>query len=117
MAKTGPTGRVILGWPIVAWLVILLWALSAGAAGIPAPDRDHRSGKDDREAHLAAVRSVLANKTTQPVVPQRMERKLSALSDEQLRLIGSLAERIADSKPTVAADIALLLLTVLIVTL
>ncbi|MBI4240451.1 MAG: hypothetical protein HY613_01935 [Candidatus Rokubacteria bacterium] len=117
MVQTGPKGWVISRWPVVAWLVILLWAPFAGAAGIPAPERDHRSGQDDREAHLAAVRSVLASKTTQPVVPQRMERKLSAASDEQLRLIGSLAERIADSKPTVAADIALLLLTVLIVTL
>lgn len=116
-AQAGLKGRLPLGWPVVACLVILLWALSAGAAGIPAPERDRRSGENDREAHLAAIRSVLANKTTQPVVPRRMERKLSALSDEQLRLIGSLAERIADGKPTVAADIAFLLLTVLIVTL
>lgn len=115
--QAGLKERMILGSPVVACLLILLWILPAAAARVPAHERDHPSGNLEREACLAAIRSVLARKSPQPVVPERLEEKLSTLSDEQLRLIGSLAERIADGKPTVAADIAFLLLTVLIITL
>lgn len=114
--QAGGMGWLIVGSLIGAWLAMLLWAVSAAAASIPARQTDHRTRNDDREAYLAAVRTVLAHRTAQPAVPQRIEDKLSALSDERLRLIGSLAERIADGKPSVATDVAFLLLTVLIVT-
>ena len=61
------------------------------------------------------ILKVLENKMGNQKIPQKALDKLLSLSDEQIGLIASLSERIADNTRDVGADVAFLLITALLV--
>jgi hypothetical protein len=69
----------------------------------------------DRGEEISMILKVLENKMGNQKIPQKALDKLLRLSDEQISLIASLSERIADNTRTVGADVAFLLITALLV--
>ena len=68
-----------------------------------------------RGEEISKILKVLENKMgNQKITPKTLD-KLHSLSDEQIGLIATLSERIADNSQTVAADVAFLLITALLV--
>jgi hypothetical protein len=68
-----------------------------------------------RGEEISMILKVLENKMGNQKIPQKALDKLLSLSDEQLGLIASLSERIADNTRTVGADVAFLLITAILV--
>ena len=68
-----------------------------------------------RGEEISMILKVLENKMGNQKIPQKALDKLLSLSDEQIGLIASLSERIADNTRSVGADVAFLLITALLV--
>ena len=68
-----------------------------------------------RREDLAKIVSVLESKMEGRKLPEKARRKLLDLDDAQIRLMVSLAERIAAAGQTPGADIAFLLIAALLV--
>jgi hypothetical protein len=64
---------------------------------------------------ISLILKVLENKLDQQKLPPKTLEKLLSLSAEQIGLIASLAERIADNSQAVGAEAAFLLITALLV--
>lgn len=85
--------------------------LSGNAALFPTrtvPAFDHR-------AELRKVLSVVAHRTKDGKVLEKMREKLSAMSDRELRLAASLCERIARDDESAGSDIAFSIVMALVV--
>lgn len=74
-----------------------------------------RSDVVDRWEDLAKILSILESKMGGERLPEKARRKLLELDDAQIKLIASLAERIATAGQTPGADIAFLLIAALLV--
>jgi hypothetical protein len=68
-----------------------------------------------RGEEISMILKVLESKMGNQKIPQKALDKLVSLSDEQIGLITSLSERIADNSQTVGADVAFLLITAILV--
>ena len=110
----------ILRKPVMAWIVILLfvffiWGSSTDATEITSP----RSGRPykgiDRKTEIDRILWMLEGRLEVQKLPEKAKDKLSTLNNEQIRLIDSLSVRMAHKAHTIAADIAFLLVTALIV--
>ena len=105
--------------PIALWLVILEMAILF--LNIPiAISRTTNPDLGDQYTPLHQVDtlkilSVLENKMRDRKLLEKVRDKLNTLDDRQTRLIASLSDRIAYEEKTAGADIAFLLITVLII--
>jgi hypothetical protein len=89
----------------------------ATAAAPGAPPTPHHPGSTamaDRRAETAKILSALGHRVRDRVILRKTAHKLATLNDGQIRLIASLSERIAGGGG-LAADVALLLLTALLI--
>lgn len=68
-----------------------------------------------KSANISKILSALENKMEGPELREKIKNKLSILEDKQILLIASLSERIEGENHTAGAEIALLLITALIV--
>lgn len=68
-----------------------------------------------RGEEISKILKVLENKMGDRQITHKTLDKLDRLSDEQIGLIATLSERIADNSRTVAAEVAFLLITALLV--
>jgi len=98
-------------------LLLVIWRSSIAVAGITGPKLSNPYSVVNRKADMAKILSVLENKMGGQKLPEKAMDKLFTLSDGQIRLIASLAERIANDGHTGGADIAFLLITALIILL
>ncbi len=111
--------RSVTRW-IQRGLIFLLLTLflsssrtSLGMSGSPAPGRAYSAIYT--EAEIKKVIAVLGNKIQGKKPAEKAKDKLMNLSDLQIRLIVSLAEIVGQGDPAPVADIAFLLMTVLII--
>ncbi len=111
---TRHTLPMLLG-PIVGLLVICIGCFSATA--VAAPNRTWVAAPQSasREVNLTRILSVLEDRMPGHKLSQKARAKLLTLSDPQVRIAASLAERIAEDDHTAVAETAFLLLTVLII--
>ena len=68
-----------------------------------------------KPADISKILSSLSKKMESPELREKIKIKLSALDDKQILLITSLSERIGRDNHTAGTEIALLLITALIV--
>jgi hypothetical protein len=109
----------------VLLLVILLSAvgleglsmasLPGGAAPTPSPVRDTRLSQERAERDLSGIIGIIESRIKNRRLPEKAKNKLAAMSDEDIRLVTSLCDRMAGSGDTAGADLALMLVTALIV--
>lgn len=99
------------------WLFGTLVADSSGAlAAVTGPRAQNPSTSVvARRADPGRILAVLELKMGGSTLPGKAKDKLSALTDAQVRLVASLADRIADKGHTPSADIAFLLIAALII--
>ena len=102
---------MIISAVVLPWSCSEAKGTSAGSQMIASTTGIHR------QAIVADIRSILDAKLGSADVSTKVQDKLQTLDDRQLRLMASLAERIAAEGNTPGADIALLLLTALVVLL
>ena len=100
---------------ILALLVLCLWGFSATAVAAPGRTRVAPPKSASREVSLLRIESVLENRMPGHTLSEKARAKLLTLSDRQVRIAASLAERIAEDDHTAVAETAFLLLTVLII--
>ncbi len=101
--------------PIVGLLVICIGCFSATAVAAPSRMRVAQSESVSRDVCLIRIVSVLEDKMPGHNLSEKARAKLLTLSDPQVRIAASLAERIAEDGHTAVAETAFLLLTVLII--
>ena len=111
--------RRVTGWIQGGLLFLILTLfLSSPAASFSLPG-SQVTGKAYpgiySEVEIKKVMAVLDNKIEGKKTAEKAKRKLSNLSDLQTRLIVSLSEIVALGDPAPVADIAFLLMTVLII--
>jgi len=70
---------------------------------------------ESKSADISRILSVLGNKMEDPELRKKIEDKLSTLEYKKISLMASLSERIENESHTAGAEIALLLVTALIV--
>jgi hypothetical protein len=98
------------------FLVVSSWNAMAVAAGADAPHPSKaQEMASDRRAETRRILSTLDRKVADPTVRRRAAEKLVMLSNGQVHLIASLAERLAVDGDGPAAGIALLLITALLI--
>lgn len=73
------------------------------------------SATDRHERNISRVLSVLENRIGEGALPAKAKKRLQGMSDEELRLVTSLCDRIAVADNKDGADVALLLVTAMIV--
>jgi len=100
---------------IIGVLVICLGCFSATAVAAPSRTWATPFPSASREAHLNRILSVLEKRMPSHAVSERARAKLLTLSDGQVRIAASLADRIGEDGHTAVAETAFLLLTVLII--
>lgn len=101
--------------PILGLLLICIGCFSATAVAAPGRTWAGPSLSAPREVMLTRIFSVLEARIPRRESSEKAKAKLLALSDRQVRLAASLAERIAEEGHTAVAETAFLLLTVLII--
>jgi hypothetical protein len=87
--------------------------VAAAGADTPRPRSAHETA--DRRAETARILSILGRRISGPLVRKRAAEKLVTLSDGELRLMASLADRLSIDGDGPAAGVALLLLTALLI--
>lgn len=105
----------MLSRPIVGLLVICIGCFSGTAVAAPSRMSVVPSRPATREVSLARIVSVLEDRMPGRELSEKVKAKLLTLSDRQVRLAASLAERIAEEGHGAVAETAFLLLTVLII--
>ncbi len=105
----------ILSQPIVGLLVICIGCFSATAVAAPSRTWVAPSESASRDVSLIRIVSVLENRMPSHKLSEKARAKLLTLSDRQVRIAASLAERIAEDDHAAVAETAFLLLTVLII--
>ena len=99
----------------VLMVLALSGALSFAAAGIVGSGTgDQYTGITQKQDVLAIV-TVLEDRIGDDRLLQKAEEKLSTMSGQEIRLMASLCERIPAESITASADVAFLLITVLII--
>ncbi len=68
-----------------------------------------------RGEEISMILKVLEHKMGNQKIPQKALNKLLSLNEEQIGLIASLSQRIADNTQTVGADVAFLMITAILV--
>ena len=109
----------------VLLLVILLSAagleglsmasLPEGAAPTHTRVRDTRSSPERADRDLSGIIGILESRIKNHRLPEKAKSKLAAMSDEDIRFVTALCDRMAGSGDTAGADLALMLVTALIV--
>jgi len=105
--------------PLALWLVIL--AMAIFFLNIPvAISRTINSDLGDpytsvQQVDRHKILSVLEDKVRDRKLLEKVKDKLDTLDDRRTRLIASLSDRIAHEEKTAGADIAFLLITILII--
>lgn len=64
---------------------------------------------------MGGVIGILESRIKNHRLPEKAKNKLAAMSDEEIRLVTSLCDRMAGAGDTAGADLALMLVTALIV--
>ena len=90
-------------------------ALPGGAAPTPSPMRDTRLSQERAERDLSGIIGILESRIKNHQLPEKAKNKLAAMNDEEIRLVTALCDRMAGSGDTAGADLALMLVTALIV--
>jgi hypothetical protein len=89
-------------------------AMAASPGAPPMPGHAGWTAMADRRAETAKIISALRGRVRDRVILRKTAHKLATLDDGQFRLIASLSERVAGGGG-LAADVALLLLTALLI--
>jgi hypothetical protein len=102
---------------VILWSLmwITIWCGPSVAVAAVSDTRPGGVSPSDREADLSKVLTVFEDKVEDPQVQPKVEAKLVTLKDEQIHLLASLAEKADRSDHAAGADVAFLLITVLIV--
>jgi hypothetical protein len=90
-------------------------ALPGGAAPMPSRVRDTRLSQERVDRDLSEIIGILESKIKNRQLPEKAKNKLAAMSDEDIRFVKSLCNRMAGADDTTGADLALMLVTALIV--
>jgi hypothetical protein len=101
--------------PLIFLLVIFTGNPSKAFGAIRGATLDNPNSAIKRENARLKILSILENKTGDKKISKKAKEKLSTLSDDQTRLIISLSEVIANDGQTAGADIAFLLIMILII--
>ena len=94
---------------------ILMGGSSIAKGMIEDSKLNYPSNINYRDIEIAEILSVLENRLGSPIVTEKVKDKVLKLSDKQIRLIASLAERIADDGQAAGAEIGLFVITILII--
>jgi hypothetical protein len=105
----------VLPRPIVWLLTISIGCFSSTAVAAPGRTWVAPLQPASREVSLARIASALEDRVPGHELSEKTQTKLLTLSDRQVRIAASLAERIAKDDPAVVAEMAFLLLTILII--
>lgn len=81
----------------------------------PSSSRPMHDAAVDRQARVAEVIAVLERRIADAAVRRKAAEKLATVSDRELRLIAALSERMAATDGGPAAEIALFLITALLI--
>jgi hypothetical protein len=94
---------------------ISLAAMPNGAA--PAPSRvwDTRLSHERADRDLSRIIGILESRIKNHQLPEKAKNKLATMDDKEIRLVASLCGRITGKGDTAGADLALMLVTALIV--
>ncbi len=99
----------------VAFLALCIACSTSGA--VAAPDRTWAAPPQQvsREVALTRIVSALENRLPSHELSEKARAKLLTLSDRQIRIAASLAERIAQDDPAPVSETAFFLLSLLII--
>jgi hypothetical protein len=89
-------------------------ATAASPGAPPTPRHAGSTAIADRRAETAKILSALGRRVRDRVILTKCAHKLATLNDGQIRVLASLSERVAGGG-RLAADVALLLLTALLI--
>jgi hypothetical protein len=89
-------------------------AMAASPGAPPTPRHAGSTAMADRRAETAKIVAALGRRVRDRVILRKTAHKLATLNDGQFRLIASLSERVAGGGG-LTADVALLLLTALLI--
>ncbi|MHB8809534.1 MAG: hypothetical protein ACYC9M_05920 [Desulfobulbaceae bacterium] len=113
------TGSIIFAFFISMFAISQAFAVPRGYSRSPvllAVDNDLNIRKNRTvPAETSKIMSVLEDRIVDPEVLAKTRDKVHTLSDEEIRLVSSLCERIATGERTARADIVFSLVTALIV--
>lgn len=107
--------RLTIFLPLIFLFVIFNRDTSKTFGAIRGTKLDNPNSVIKRENVMLKILSILENKMGDHKISEKAKEKLSTLSDEQTRLIISLSEVIANDGQTAGADIAFLLIMILII--
>jgi len=85
------------------------------AAPTPSRVRDTRQSQERADRDLSGIIGILESRIKNHHLPEKAKNKLAAMNVEEIRLVTSLCDRMAGSGDTAGADLALMLVTALIV--
>ena len=105
--------KPIARWLMIAQMVILLLSPTIAISGTTALHSADQNAFH-RSSDVIKILSVLENRTEDKRILEKAKDKMFNLSDRQFSLIASLSERMAVEGNKVGAEMAFLLLTVLI---
>lgn len=91
-----------------------LAALPKGGVMMPSRDGDARLSRQ-RAERLNGIVEILESRIKNHQLPEKAKNKLVAMNDEEIRLVASLCDRMAGEGNTAGADLALMLVTAMIV--
>ena len=86
-----------------------------GAAPALSCVRDARVSQERAERDLSGIIGILESRIKNRRLPEKAKNKLAAMNAEEIRLVTSLCDRMAGGGDTAGADLALMLVTALIV--
>jgi hypothetical protein len=90
-------------------------SLPGGAAPALSRVRDTRLSQERAERDLSGIIGIIESRIKNRRLPEKAKHKLAAMNVEELRLVTSLCDRMAGGGDTAGADLALMLVTALIV--
>jgi hypothetical protein len=92
-----------------------LASLPKDAGPTPSRERNTRVSRERSDRDLSKIIGILESRIKNRQLPEKAKNKLAAMNDEEIRLVTSLCDRMAGEGDTAGADLALMLVTALIV--
>lgn len=90
-------------------------SLPGGANGLPVRLYHETQSRISNSRDLSKIIKILESKARNHQLPEKAIRKLVEMNDDDLRLVSSLCDRISGAGDAAGADLALILVTALIV--
>jgi len=100
---------------LLCQLAISFLMPSAAVSAIPVTSAIEAPGVSLNNKNISKILPVLENRVGDPILRRKTIDKLATLSDEKIRLISSLCEKIAQNSSAAGSDIAFSLVSILII--